>query len=1101
MKLFFTDVSQDLTKKLAAEAQKLAQEGKRVFYIAPNSLSFEKERKVLSSLPQKASFAITVTRFGQMARYFLLKDANSRASLDDKALAMLFFRVLSQFEEDDLKVYGRLRKDANVIHQLIDLYKELKTAHMTIEDLCYLEQIDKAQDLTKIFLAVEDYLRENHFDNQSKLSRFGDQIQSGQLDQQLEKTVLIIDGFTRFSAEEEYLIDLLHGRCSDIIIGVYASQKAYRTNFIQGNIYQASVEFLRHLAQRFGVKPLYLGDMAEQTSFSRLTAILESRHDFSQTDLTLTDEDKESIQIWEVVNQREEIIQVARQIRQLLAKGIRYKEILVLLGDVDSYHLQVKKLFDKFDIPYYFGKAESMSHHPLVNVIDALERIKRYNFRAEDVLNVLKSGLIGRFTQEEIDRFEQYVIFADIQGLAKFNRDFTANLRQKRQRDAQGHLQVTDRYQLDHLNQIRHQLITPLVNFLKVRPQKGDSLLKKFSQLLEEFALTTNFEKLVQGVDEGELDQHEQVWSCFVGLLEQMHRIFGTTSLSVADFLSLLKSGMMAAEYRTVPATVDVVNIKSYDLVEPHSAKYVFALGMTRSHFPKNAQNKSLLTDQERALINEKTEDATQLSIVGADNLKKNHFAALSLFNAASHQLVLSLPQVLNESADEISPYLKELLAIGLTVEERGSDYQASSDQIGNYKDLLSTIIAVNQSQLFSEMTREEQTFWAVAVRYLRRQMAEQALEFPEILGEIKTKPVSEEVMAIVFPKNQPIALSVTALTAFYNNQYLYFLRYVLGLQESETLKPDARVYGTYLHRIFERLFRENLSSAHFDASLERAISETNQEDHFKQLFQADNQESYLSQVILEDMARSTASLFREMQSETVKDQEKAFDFLLAGQAKVKGIIDRVDILPASAGDNASMKDKFSVVDYKSSDRKFHLNDFYNGLNSQLVTYLQAVKEAYGIETDQLLGAMYLHMQNPIVQLAKTKSQEDVLTQNIKALTYQGLFSEEDKVHLANGAYSYGQHLYNQAQLDTLLTYNQTLFAKAIATIRSGSFAINPYTKDGKSVAGEQLKAITHFEADQHLLTNARRLKQLPRKGQGIDKIEALALMEEENGR
>ena len=61
------------------------------------------------------------------------------------------------------------------------------------------------------------------------------------------------------------------------------------------------------------------------------------------------------------------------------------------------------QIFRKFDIPYYFGKEETMSSHPLVQFVDSLERIKRYNYRAEDLLNLVKSGLYGGFTQEDLD--------------------------------------------------------------------------------------------------------------------------------------------------------------------------------------------------------------------------------------------------------------------------------------------------------------------------------------------------------------------------------------------------------------------------------------------------------------------------------------------------------------------------------------------------------------------------------------------------------------------------------------------------------------------------------------------------------------------------
>ena len=41
MKLLYTDMSQDLTEILTEQATSYAQKGKRVFYIAPNDLSFE----------------------------------------------------------------------------------------------------------------------------------------------------------------------------------------------------------------------------------------------------------------------------------------------------------------------------------------------------------------------------------------------------------------------------------------------------------------------------------------------------------------------------------------------------------------------------------------------------------------------------------------------------------------------------------------------------------------------------------------------------------------------------------------------------------------------------------------------------------------------------------------------------------------------------------------------------------------------------------------------------------------------------------------------------------------------------------------------------
>ena len=52
--------------------------------------------------------------------------------------------------DDELKVYGRLRKDSNFINQLVDLYKELQQANMTVLDLQHLDQVEKQEDLLRI---------------------------------------------------------------------------------------------------------------------------------------------------------------------------------------------------------------------------------------------------------------------------------------------------------------------------------------------------------------------------------------------------------------------------------------------------------------------------------------------------------------------------------------------------------------------------------------------------------------------------------------------------------------------------------------------------------------------------------------------------------------------------------------------------------------------------------------------------------------------------------------------------------------------------------------------------------------------------------------
>lgn len=1079
MKLLYTDIRNPLTKILVKEAERLAQAGKRVFYIAPNSLSFEKERAVLSLLENHASFAITVTRFAQMARYFVLNDVQQGKPLDDIGLGMLFYKVLSEMEEHDLQVYGGIRTDAQFIQQLVELYHELQEAKMTVADLDSLDEAEKKADLIKILQLVTHQLNQSEFISESNIMVFANHITAGDVDKELQGLALVIDGFTRFSAEEAYLIELLHSKGVEIIIGVYASEKVYRATFREGNLYQASVDFLRHLANEYEVKPEYRPATQPDDAFGNISKLLESRYDFSDVELELTEQDRSHVQIWSTVNQKEELEYVAKSIRQRVHDGARYKDIRLLLGDVEAYRLQLKTIFDQYQIPFYLGRSESMAHHPLVQFIEALVRLKHYNFRTEDLLNLLKTGLYGHLKQEELDLFEQYIRFADVKGASKFAKDFTHNQRHK--------------FDLVQINRLRKKIVSPLLEFFKSRSQTATGLLQKFHQFLTVIAFSQNFSGLVDSTNPQDQERQEEVWKAFCHVLEQFASVFSASKVKLDDFLTLVQSGMLLSNYRTIPATVDVVTIQSYDLIEPLSSPFVYAVGLTQDYFPKISQNKSLLSDEDRLRLNEATDEHSELRIAAQENLQKNRFVALSLLNAATERLVLSTPQIVNEIENNISPYLLELheQPIGLPIEVKRS--QATSDDIGTYRALLARVIELNQGDIDRErsLTEKEQTFWSVAVRVLRKKLESEGISIPNVTSSLTTETLSEQTLQALYPPHQAFLLSASALTEFYRNQYAYFLKYVLALQEEMTIHPDARSHGNFLHRVFEKVMQEQ-SSEPFDNRLEKAIQETSQEAEFKTLY-TENAEALFAHEVLLDTARATGrvlernDLVETIQEEAVFGQEETNVLILSDgrNLQIRGKVDRIDRLKIDGS--------LGVVDYKSSDTNFDFQKFFNGLNSQLPTYLAALKqESWMNEEAHAFGAMYLQMTNPLVPLAKTKSQGDAVKEAMKNLEYKGLFLS-DQARQLNGLYDKKKvNLLSQEELETLLAYNALLYRRAAEQILAGHFYINPYTENGRSIAPfvEQYKSITGFEANLHL-SSARRLVKLDSHPTGEKKRQA----------
>ena len=1055
MKLLYTDIRTSLTEILTREAEELVAAGKRVFYIAPNSLSFEKERAVLECLSQQASFAITVTRFAQMARYLVLNDLPAKTSLDDIGLGMAFYKCLAELDPKDLRVYGAIKQDPQFIQQLVELYHEMMTAQMNFLDLESLTDEDKRADLLLIFEKVTAYLNQSQLAQGSQLSHLIEAIENDKVSSDFSQIALVIDGFTRFSAEEERVVDLLHRKGAEIVIGAYASKKAYTSPFTEGNFYQASVEFLHHLGAKYQTPAQDRSQTHEKMdSFDKTSRLLESSYDFSELTLDIDEKDRENLQIWSCLTQKEELELVARAIRQKLHDHpeLSYKNFRILLGDVASYQLSLKTIFDQYQIPFYLGRSESMAHHPLTQYVESILRLKRYRFRQEDLINLLRTGLYTDLSQADIDAFEQYIRYLGINGLPAFQQNFTNSHHGK--------------FDLERLNALRLRVLAPLETLFASRKQKAENLLQKWNTFLKNAALSKQMQELTATMETLEQERQAEVWKAFCHVLEQFATVFSGSQVSLEDFLSLLHSGMSLSQYRTIPATVDTVLVQSYDLIAPLTADFVYAIGLTQDHLPKIAQNTSLLTDEERQSLNQATEEGAQLLIASSENLKKNRYTMLSLVNSARKELILSAPSLFNESESKESAYLQELVHFGFSRKEKRMNHKGlSKEDMGSYHSLLSSLVAYHQ-QGEMETSDQDLTFVKVLARVMGKKLEGKGLENPVLPTSPKSKTLDSETLKALYPEDQDFYLSTSGLTEFYRNEYSYYLRYVLCLQEELRLKPDARSHGNFLHRIFERALKKP-SDESFDRRLEQAISETSQEREFQAIYQESLEAQFTKEVLL-DVARATGHILRHnTEIETIQEEavfgskKQAFVQLDNGRdVYVRGKVDRIDRLKSDGA--------IGVVDYKSSMTQFKFPLFYNGLNSQLPTYLSALKKEGNRD---FFGAMYLEMAEPVQSLQTVKTLSKALVETNNSMKYQGLFLEKEIKNLGELYNKNKTYQLSDEEFQLLLDYNALIYKKAAEKILSGRFAINPYTEDGRSIAPyvQQYQAITGFEANYHL--------------------------------
>ena len=1051
MEILYTEITEDLTEILLNRAKVELEKGKKVFYIVPSSMSFEKEKEILQRLEngnEAAVFDLLVTRFKQLPYYFRSNlTQNDKTELTQIGFSMLFRRVLKSFDKAEIPLYHSLSGSSNFLQMLIDLRAELISSNLTIDDL---PKNPKNQELGQILQRFEEELSKNYA-NFSEFQAF-----TAQLDNEnLEKYSFVIDGYTRFSAEEEELITKLEEKTQNVIIGTFASERDLKRQQNELSIYKNSLELIRKFQGKFAASVKKEQTKSVNQVYTKLTNLIKKDIDFTNHEVIEFDKKSaKNIEIWRSENQAVEIENVAKQIRQLIVNHVNFKDITVLVGHRDSYAVTLKEIFNLYEIPYFYAKDEAMTNHGLIVMLESLLAIKQKNYQTQDIVNLMKTKV---YSTVNLNHFEYYINTYKIRGRAKFAADF-----------------VQENYpKLDEINRIREQYLgekSPIQQFLTGNTAKtGQKWVEIFQKFLAQAEIPQHLQaqyEAAESENNHELaEKHHQVWQLLLSNLTEFLEIFAVEKMKVTEFLEILLSGFQNSNYRQIPANVDVINVKDYELVEARTNKYVFAIGLSATNFPRLKANSTLLTDEERLEINENADEGKFIEPILQSNYSKSIFTTASLVNAATEKLVLSTPQIYGNIQEENSLILQLFmnhLPKNTIKKINNVSPNETLQHIGNRRATLATIGKIEHQM--QENSEENSVFWSSIFRILTKDDE----KFRQLLLNVERdiEPVNLTVNTVNQIHGEEMNASVSSFERFYNCGYQYFLENTLKLKMPEEIDLNARQVGEFFHEIFENIMKlSNLTSENFDENLDQII--TNSRQNYQQYFSRDAKSRFIELNLLDIVKQTGTRLKADIVNPdlTTLSTELSFGFpnsqipeFRLDNVKLRGRIDRVD-----QWNDGSL----TAIDYKSSKHDFELKDFYDGTSLQLLTYLDVLHKSYPENT--MKSALYLHLQNQAISLSKIKNLSEIDSELKKNNDYQGLRLQEES--------SKAKNVYTFDEFDKLIDMNEQHYKNAVNTIKSGQININPIANDKqKTVHGCQyckLKAICRFEANEHF-TSAR---------------------------
>ncbi|MGX7031025.1 PD-(D/E)XK nuclease family protein [Vagococcus zengguangii] len=1062
VKFFYGTASAHHDEVLIEEAGKWLASGvqRRVFYLVPNHVKFETEVNVLHQMSKQnqtkvmGTLSLQVFSFSRLAWYFLQNTAYYQSNSLSKTGKHMVIKTILEEEKESLTVYQGEVNQTGFVEQVASFIDELLQANIQAADLAQIHQrltVDqkdlqlKLTDIERIYGRYQAYLQEHKIEEDQLLVNLSEYLVA----EDLSDTLFIVTGFTRFTSQEQQLIQSLMKQAGNVWFDLVLDQAAVDKMPAAHNLFYDSGKLyhqLYHLARQANI-PVEFDQKTNNQRNPDLLALdnywAESQQPTGKKIETKL-QDNQTLSIWKAENPQAEVEHVGREIRRLVAQeGYRYKDIEVLYRDETNYSPRFAPVFNGLQIPFYFDETQTMKHHPLVEFLEALFSIDERYFRYQDIMRFLRTELFlpnddGNSTQSEwlanrlayreaVDVTENVMLAYGYEG-GHWTRE--EDWHYINYISEEGQPETRDQQIERQSNQVRRELRDCLVPFFEQLNQA--SLGKDAALCLYQFLVAIGVERQMivwrdYYLSQGKLEEakiHEQSWQAFIHLLDEYVDILGERPFDKAEFVRLLMFGLEDFEYGKVPTTLDQVKISVLDKVHAKKNKVTFIIGATDQVLPAKLENTTIFSDDERVLIDEQLNEEQFLLPSNSQSIMKEPFVAYLAFLSTEERLYLTYPLSGEKgTVGKISPYVLRLAkAFDLEIQEKllmPASECFDLSFVGTDESFIEMSVRLHRQAL--DFKSSLASGWQqLHERLLKNGAPILTQRYRNVMKSLTHKNIPETLQPATVEKLYGDTLygSVSRIEKFYQCEYKYFMTYGLRLKEREVFDLTPATAGELFHEALDLIFKELINSQKTLADLTEAEIMSLSETILQQLFEerkymilsASSRMNYIKYQLSQTIKRVAWALKRQSERTGMSifktevlfgeiAKEKGYQSLTVAldnqkQMKISGKIDRLDrFVDTKTGQNY-----LSVVDYKSSEHRFNFEDAYEGLAMQMITYLdvalQNAVSLVGEEAVKPAGAFYLHIQNPRL---KAPIKQDVLDEKLLTeFKYKGLLLEDE---------------------------------------------------------------------------------------------------------
>ena len=1073
--------------------QRAAEEpGRNFLIIVPDQFTMQTQKDLVMRSDRDGILNIDVLSFGRLS-HRILEEVGTKEMpvLDDTGKSLVLQKVAADLKEQ-LPAMGSLLHKQGYIHEVKSAISEFMQYGISTQDMDKLitsaqkrgALAMKLKDLKTLYRGFQDYIRDHFITTEETLDVLRRSLSKSKI---LKGSVVVFDGFTGFTPIQNRLIQELMRVCAETIVTVTigVGEDPYKMDGEQKlfHLSKKTVADLEKLAAEAEVErgeDLFV--KGGPNRFAKAPALHYLEQNLFRYQYEPYAGEQQEIHMFEALSPREEVHQTALYIRHLIREqGMTYRDIAVVIGDLEGYASYVETEFGQLEIPCFLDRTRGIVLNPMIEYIKSALQLYIKDFSYDTVFHFLRSGMAD-ISREEIDELENYVIRTGARGYRTYSRLFTRRT-EELQGNAEGSEQAEEKT-MERLNRIRQQFMDAVEILHMGSQEKAGDYVSHLYDFLEQNQVQQKLLNYQQQFEkEGDLSrarEYAQIYRLVMDLLDQVYELLGEEEISRQEFADILEAGFGEITVGTIPQSVDRIVVGDMERTRLKQVKVLFFLGVNDGSIPKNASKGGIISDMDREFL---IESGTEMAPSPRQQMYIQRLYLYLNMTKPSEQLYLSYAKVNSEGKGIRPSYLIDTvrkLFPAMSVEYPQN--RSRLEQIEGRQEGARYLAEELREYVEGTLPEEERQDFYLMYRAYEADAAGRDLLTRAAFRRYRESGLSRIVARALY--GQQLENSVSRLETYAACACRHFLQYGLSLQEREEFGFEVSDMGTVYHAVLEnfagKLAESNLTwwdfTEDFAAKAVKESVEAYAATYGETVLYSSARNEYAITRMSRILTRTVLTLQKHLKQGSFQpdDYELSFRFAedldsihvdLSEDEKMhlQGRIDRIDV--SEDAEHVYVK----VIDYKSGNRKFDLAALYYGLQLQLVVYMNAAMEMESRKhpDKEIVPAalLYYHIDDPTIETPVELTDEQINEQILAKLRMNGVVNSDPEVverldrymqdksvvipveKKKDGSFSARSGVLSREEMQLISSYVDAKIRSIGREILDGKIAANPYEK------------------------------------------------------